>query len=72
MKQVNKKQFFESVNQNLSKDPMPQYSEITFKKENGCVIESESVWRFANCDLFGKIVNDLYSGKDGYKYFLAI
>lgn len=74
MKKVNKEQFFKSVNENHLKDPMPQSSEIRFKKENGVVIEGETTWRFKDRSIFGKTITFLGGGKHEEKsqYFLGV
>jgi hypothetical protein len=74
MQKVTKEQFFKSVNENHLKDPMPQTSEIRWKKENGVVIECEHFWRFQNRSIFGKTISFLGGGKpkEKYQYFLAL
>ena len=74
MTKVNQEQFFKSINEHHLKDPMPQFSEIRFKKENGVVIEVETTWRFKDGSIFGKTISFLGGGKHEEKnqYFLGV
>lgn len=69
MKEVTKEDFYKNVDKNQLADPMPQTSEIEFKKESGLVINAITIWRTKNRNQFGKIITDYRANKT--QYFLV-